>query len=130
WQCEGNQTVQEFPHTVSAHGDVCTNRHAFAQFELCDGFLGAGYLWFLAGDRGEVFDGTVDDFGVTCGFTDAHVDHDLFQTWYLHDVFVAELVLEFSFDFVAVFALQTWGDLGGCVFRYLCHYSSFPEALA
>src|SRR5699024_8318207 len=77
WQGKGHQAVQEFPHAVAAQGGVCTNWHTFAQFELGDGFLCPGYLWFLTGDLGQVCDGTVDDFGVMCGFADAHVDHNL-----------------------------------------------------
>src|SRR5699024_401266 len=49
---------------------------------------------------------------------------------HLHNIRVFECVLELGFNFVAVFCLKTRGDLWGCVFRYLGHYSSFPAALA
>src|SRR5699024_6379209 len=130
WQCEGNQTVQELPHTVATHGDVRANWHSFAQFELCNGLLGAGYLRFLTGDLCQVCDRTVDDFRVTCSFTDTHIDHDLYQTWDLHYVRVFKLILQCGLNFVPVLCLQTMRDFRGCVFRYLGHYSSFPEALA
>ncbi|MDT4881506.1 hypothetical protein FQZ97_1173730 [compost metagenome] len=35
-QSQRNQTIHEFPHAVSTQSCVCTDRHAFAQLELCD----------------------------------------------------------------------------------------------
>src|SRR5699024_10134305 len=86
--------------------------------------------WFLTRDLGQVRNGAVNDFRVTCGFTNTHVDNDLHQNWNLHDVRVFEVFLQFGFNFVLVLGLQTRRDFWGCVFRYLGHYSSFPEALA
>ena len=91
-QRERQQAVEELPHPVAAQRDVRADRHALAQLELRDGLAGPGDLRLLAGDRGEVADGALDQLGVAGGLADTHVDHDLGQAGDLHDVGVAELL--------------------------------------
>ena len=119
-QGQGQQPVSELPHAVPAEGDVATDGHALAQLELGNGLAGPGDGGFLAGDHGQVADGTVDDLGVASGLADAHVDHDLGQTGDLHDVGVLELLLQGGDDLFAVLLLQA-RDLD-----VVAHQISFP----
>src|SRR3954452_15763638 len=66
-QRDGQQPVQELPHPVAPEGDLGADRHTLAQLELRDGLRGAAYLRLLAGDRGQVAYGAVDELGVLGG---------------------------------------------------------------
>src|SRR6185312_15961628 len=63
-------------------------------------------LGLLAGDQREVVDGAVDQLGVAGGVADAHVHHDLHHAGDLHDVAVAEFLLQPVTNLVAVALLQ------------------------
>ena len=106
-QRQRQQPVQELPHPVAAQRDVRADRHALAQLELRDGLAGLGDLRLLAGDRGQVLDGTLDQLGVASRLADTHVDHDLDQTGDLHDVGDVELAAQRGDDLLAVARLET-----------------------
>src|SRR5690349_20556861 len=105
-QRQREQPVQELPHAVAAQRDVRTDRHALTQLELRDGLAGPGDLRLLAGDRGQVADGALDQLRVAGRLADAHVHDDLGQAGDLHHVGVAELLLQRGGDLLAVAGLQ------------------------
>src|SRR3954468_7995751 len=131
-QRQRQQPVQELPHPVAAQRDVRADRHALAQLELRDGLAGLGDLRLLAGDRGQVLDGPVDQLGVLGRVADAHVHHDLGEPGDLVDVLVAELLAQPRDDLLAVARLEARrgrrldGGLGGLG----AHQMSLPERLA
>src|SRR5215218_5693734 len=105
-QRERQQPVEELPHPVAAQRGVRTDRHALAQLELRDRLAGLGHERLLAGDRGEVLDGPLDELRVASRLADAHVDHDLGQAGHLHDVRDVELAAERGEDLLAVAGLE------------------------
>ena len=98
---------------------MAANGLALTKLELRDRLAGARHLRLLAGDRGEIRDGTVDDLRVTCGVADTHVHHDLREAGDEHRVGVVELALERILDFFAVLGLKARGGRLG-------HQMSFP----
>ena len=116
-------TVQELPHAVATEGDVGTDRLALTQLELRDGLAGLGDGRLLAGDRGEVADGALDQLGVAGGVAHTHVDHDLDEAGDLHDVLVRELLTQLARDLLAVARLETRSGGGS-------HQMSSPVRLA
>jgi len=90
---------------------VCTDRHAFAQLELCDRLAGLGYLRLLAGDEGQIADGAVDQLGVLGGISNTHVHDDLDQAGNLVDVLVLEFLSQRVLDGIGVLGLQARNDL-------------------
>src|SRR5688500_7510822 len=119
-QGQREQTVEELPHPVAAQRDVRADRHALTQLELRDGLAGLGDLRLLAGDGGEVAQGTLDELAVAGRLADAHVDDDLGEARDLHDVLVAELLAQRRDDLLAVLRLQTRGLEAWC-FGCLSH---------
>ena len=105
-QCEVHEAVHELPGAVTAEGDVRADGLTLAQLELRDGLAGLRDDRLLAGDLGEVVDRTIDHLGVASRLTDTGVDDDLDQAGDLHDVLVAELVLQSLLDLVVVLRLQ------------------------
>src|SRR6476620_9537404 len=120
-QCQRDQTVQEFPHAVATQSCVRTDRHAFAQLELCDRLAGLGYLRLLAGDQGQIADSAVDQLGVLSGISNTHVHNDLHQTGNLVDVLVLEFLNERALDGIRVLGLQTRNDLACRSLESLSH---------
>src|SRR3954451_10892233 len=112
-QGQRQQAVEELPHAVAAQRGVCADRHPLAQLELRDGLAGLGDQRLLAGDRGEVLDGALDQLGVASGLAHAHVDHDLDQAGHLHRVGDVELRPQGGDDLVAVALLEARGHRGG-----------------
>src|SRR4029077_10633423 len=84
---------------------------SLAQLEIGDRLPCPGDHWLLAGDHRQVFDCTLQQGRLLSGAPDAHVDDDLLEPRYLHDVRHAELVLEARPDLRDVTLLQTgrWG---------------------
>src|SRR5215213_2377702 len=124
-QRDRQQPVQELPHPVAAQRDLRADRHALAQLELLDGLGRPADLRLLAGDRGQVADRAVDQLRVAGGVADTHVDDDLHDARDLHDVPVAELLLQSAPDLVAVALLEPRRDrLRG--HPRGSHHSSFP----
>src|SRR5919107_1943312 len=120
-QGQRQQPVQELPHSVAAEGDLRADRHALAQLELGDRLAGPHDGRLLAGDGGEVPDGAVHQLGVAGGLADPHVDHDLGQPRDLHDVGVAELLLQRRRDLLAVPGEHAGQLSGGCA--HVCQRS-------
>src|SRR4051812_18250606 len=110
-----DEAVQELPHAVAAERGVRTDRHALAELELGDGLARLGHDRLLAGDGREVTHGALDQLAVLGGVADTHVDDDLDDAGDLHDVGVAELLLQGALDLVLVALLETrlGGGLGG-----------------
>lgn len=102
---------------------MAADRLTLTQLELRDGLAGLGDGRLLAGDRGEVAHGAIDQLGVAGGVAHTHVDHDLDQTGNLHDVLVRELLTQLAGDFLAVARLQTRRSGGS-------HQMSSPVRLA
>src|SRR5215213_6446469 len=113
-QGQRQQPVQELPHAVAAEGDLGADRHALAELELRDRLAGPHDRRLLAGDGGEVADRAVHQLGVAGGLADAHVDDDLGQPRDLHDVGVAELLLQRRRDVLAVAGEHAGQLAGGC----------------
>src|SRR5205823_1944386 len=90
--------------------------------ELRDGLRRPAYLRLLAGDRGQVADGAVDQLRVPGRLADTHVHHDLHQTGYLHRVGVTELLAQPGHYLVAVPLLEARQGL-----RRSGHHRSLPE---
>ena len=86
---------------------MATDGLSLTQLELSDGLAGLGDLRLLAGDGGNVANGTVHDLGVVSGVTNTHVHHDLLETGDEHGVLVVELLLHGRTDLLAVLLLQT-----------------------
>ncbi|MBG9885521.1 hypothetical protein ABE10_02735, partial [Bacillus toyonensis] len=105
-QREVHEAVQELPGAVAAKRDVRADGLPFAQLELRDGLAGLGDDRLLAGDLGEVVDRAIDHLAVARRLTDTGVDDDLDQAGDLHDVLVAELVLQSLLDLAVVLRLQ------------------------
>src|SRR6476646_3466297 len=101
-----HETVEEFPHAVAAQRRVRTDRHTLAELELRDGLAGLRHDRLLAGDGGEVTDGTLDELAVLGRVADTHVDDDLDDARDLHDVGVAELLEHRALDLVLVALLK------------------------
>src|SRR5690349_20204448 len=120
---ERQGAVQELPHAVATERDVGTDRLTLTQLELRDGLAGLGDRRLLAGDRGEVADGALDQLGVAGGVAHTHVDHDLDEARGLHDVLVRELFLQLARDLLAVLRLETRSGGGS-------HQMSSPVRLA
>src|SRR4051812_24531111 len=108
-QGQRQQAVEELPHAVAAQRGVCADRHPLAQLELRDGLAGLGDQRLLAGDRGEVLDGALDQLGVASGLAHTHVDHDLDQAGDLHRVGDVEPRPQRRDDLVAVALLEARG---------------------
>src|SRR4051794_20472120 len=109
-QRDRQQPVQELPHPIAAQRDLRADRHALTQLELRDGLGRPTDLRLLAGDRGQVADRAVDQLRVAGGVADTHVDDDLHDAGDLHDVPVAELLLQSAPDLVAVALLEPRRD--------------------
>src|SRR5581483_3535275 len=110
-QRERQEAVEELPHAVATQRGVGADRHALTQLELGDGLAGLVHERLLAGDRGEVLDGPLDQLRVLGGVADTHVDDDLRQTRHQHDVLELELLLQCRRNRLAVLGLETRGDL-------------------
>src|SRR5918997_4439834 len=110
-QRDGEEPVEELPHPVTPQRHLRPDGHALAQLELRDGLGGPANLRLLAGDGGQVAHGAVDQLAVPGGVADAHVDDDLHDAGDLHDVAVAELLLQPALDLVAVALLEPRRDL-------------------
>src|SRR5690606_17938024 len=79
--------------------------------ELRDGLAGLRDDRLLTGDLGEVVDRTIDHLAVASRLADTGVDDNLDETGDLHDVGVAELVLQLLLDLGVVLLLQAGLDL-------------------
>src|SRR6476620_5920062 len=123
-----HEAVEELPHAVATERGVRTDRHALAQLELRDGLAGLGDQRLLTGDGGQVADRALDELGVLGGVADTHVHDDLDDAGNLHDVGVAELLLQLALDLLGVPLLEA-GHLGGCGLGHVCH-RSLPERTA
>src|SRR6478735_4477413 len=110
-QCERDEAVHELPRAVTAEGDVRADGLALAQLELRDGLAGLRDDRLLAGDLGEIVDRAVDHLAVASCLADTGVHDDLDQSGDLHDVGVAELVLQSLLDLTVVLLLQAGLDL-------------------
>ena len=97
-----------------------------AQLELRDGLAGLRHDRLLAGDLGEVVDRTIDHLGVASRLTDTGVDDDLDDPGDLHDVLVAELVLQRLLDLGVVLGLQTRLDFASLEGSGGAHQRSLP----
>src|SRR5690606_18442881 len=93
-QREVHQSVDELPRTVAAEGDVRADRLALTQLELRAAFVSLGDDGLLAGDLDAVCDRALDHLAVASGLLHPGVDDHLDQTGDLHDVRVAELLLQ------------------------------------
>src|SRR6187397_1582231 len=72
-----HEAVEELPHAVATQRRVRADRHTLAELELRDGLTSLGHDRLLAGDGGEVADGTLDELAVLGRVADTHVDDDL-----------------------------------------------------
>src|SRR6195952_5541649 len=113
-QGQRQEPVEELPHAVATDGDLGADRHALAQLELCDGLPGPDDGGLLAGDGGQIAHRAVHQLGIAGGLADAHVNDDLRHARDLHDVAVAELLLEGRHDRLAVVREQPGQLSGGC----------------
>ena len=125
-QSERHETVEELPRAVTAEGDVRADGLTLAQLELRDGLAGLGHDRLLAGDLGEVVDRTIDHLGVARRLTDTGVDDDLDDPGDLHDVVVAELILQRLLDLGVVLLLQTGLDFASLRGSGGAHQRSLP----
>lgn len=104
----GDQSVKEVVHAVAAKGDFATDLEAFSNFKVRNGFLCDGGDWLLAGDECHVSHGVLKVLRILIRCAGSHVDHDLFQSWNLHDRLVLELLAHLRHDFVFVLSSDSW----------------------
>src|SRR6056297_704086 len=97
-----NQTIKEVPHTLAAQGNLTTDRPTFTDFETRDGFTSQSDHCFLTCQALEIRHGIFNQLLVTDRFADTHIQGDLFDTRHLHDVLVAELLLQGGYHFLTV----------------------------
>ena len=71
---------------------MAADRHAFAQLERGDGFLGFGDHRLLPGDLAQFVHRAVHQLGVLRGFAQADVDRNFLDLRHGHHVLVAELL--------------------------------------
>src|SRR5258705_248966 len=90
----------------AAQRHVAADRLAFAHLEGRHGLAGLRHLRLLAGELREIADRVVDDLLVRHGFADAHVDRDLGDLRYLHDVLQLQRLLQLRHDFFAIGFLE------------------------
>src|SRR5664279_1237693 len=119
----GQQPVEELPRPVAPQGHLGPDLLALTKLERGDRLLGPGHHRLLAGDDLEVPHGSFDQRLLLGGTADAHVDHDLGQPGYLHDVVKAERLLELG-PYLAVVALL---EPGACHGRCGGHHRSAPH---
>jgi hypothetical protein len=129
-QGEVDETVDELPRAVAPEGDVRADGLTLAQLELRDGLAGLGHDRLLAGDLGEVVDRTIDHLAVASCLADTGVHDDLDQAGRLHDVGVAELVLQSLLDLGVVLLLQARLDLASRRGSCGAHQRSLPDFFA
>jgi hypothetical protein len=110
---------------------MCTNGLSLAQLELRDRLASGSDLRLLAGDRGEVLDGTIDDLAVAGSLADTGVHDDLHQSWDLVDVRESEVLLELRCNLGLVLLLQArlWSSSRRSSLG-VSHYRSLPDFLA
>src|SRR5690606_5850132 len=104
------EPVDALPRPVAAQRDVRADGLPLAQLELRDRLAGLRDDRLLAGDEGEVVDRALDDLAVASRLADARVDDDLDDPGDLHDVRVAELLLQCLLDLGLVLLLQAGLD--------------------
>ena len=129
-QRQVHQTVQELPRAVTAEGDVRADGLSLAQLELRDRLASLGDDGLLTGDPGEVVDRTIDHLAVASRLADTGVDDDLDQAGDLHDVGVAELLLQSLLDLGVVLGLQAGLHLDSLRSLSRCHQRSLPDFFA
>src|SRR5580698_6770087 len=91
---QAQQPVEELPAPVAAHGRLDADGLALAELEAGNRRLGSGHDRLLTRDRLEVALGALNEGGLLGGPADAHVDHDLLEPRYFHDVGQTEFGLE------------------------------------
>ena len=96
------------------------------QLELRDGLPGLRDDRLLTGDLGEVVDRAIDHLGVASSLADAGVHDDLDDPGDLHDVRVAELVLQSLLDLGLVLLLQARLDFASGRSSGGAHQRSLP----
>src|SRR5258708_2927173 len=101
-QSHVHQAVQKLVHTVAPQRDHGADRHAFAQLESSDGFLGLGNHRFLPGDRAELVYRAVHELGVLSRFAETDIYGNLLDLGHTHDVLVAEFLHQGRDDAILV----------------------------
>src|SRR6266404_4025685 len=105
-QRDRDQSVEELVHARTAKRHLRADRHSLTHLELRDRLAGPAHLRALAGDRGQLFDGRVEQLRVGLRLPHAHVERDLLQARDLHDGVEPELVLQLRADLAFVSLLQ------------------------
>ena len=106
-QGQGDQTVQELPHTRPPQGDRTGHGHPLAHLEPGDGLLGALEKGLLPRDRTKLGDRGVHELDIQLGVAHPDVHHDLLDPGELHHVPVPELLLQGGSDLRLVLLLET-----------------------
>src|SRR6516164_194459 len=110
-QRNGDQPVKKLVHARLAQRHLAADRLAFAQFVGRDRFARRRDHRFLTSDQRKIGRRVLDLLAVVHGLANAHVDDDLIERRYLHDVRVAELLRELLPNDALVLLLQTWLQL-------------------
>src|SRR6266550_1445184 len=105
-QRDRDEPVEELVHPRAAQRHARADGHPLAHLELRDRLAGAPDLGALAGDRGQLLDGRVEQLRLGLRLADAHVERDLLDAGRLHDRVEAELLLEARPDLGLVLLLQ------------------------
>src|SRR5439155_21452024 len=105
-QRDRDEPVEELVHPRAAQRHARADGHPLAHLELRDRLAGAPDLGALAGDRGQLLDGRVEQLRLGLRLADAHVERDLLDARRLHDRVEAELLLEARPDLALVLVLQ------------------------
>src|SRR3954463_4939289 len=105
-QRDRDEAVEELVHPRAAQRHARTDGHPLAQLELRNRLAGAPDLGALAGDRGQLLDGGVEQLRLGLRLADAHVERDLLDARRLHDRAEPELLLEARPDLILVLLLQ------------------------
>src|SRR5690606_38736134 len=106
-QGDGQQTIQELVHAITAQGNLDADRPTFTNLEACNGFAGVGHDGFLASDLFQVGYSVLDDFLVTDRFAQTHVQGDFGDARNFHHVRKLKLFLQLRRDFFPVNLLQS-----------------------
>ena len=91
---------------VAAQRHLGADGHALAELERRDRATGPGDDGFLAGDHLEVAHRAFDERGLLGRLAHAHVQHDLLEARYLHDIRQTQGVLELGAHRLVVALLQ------------------------